>query len=660
MKRFKISWRMGLEVTLNPDEYAQMLDIMTHEGQAGDEFWIFISEPSSFGYEPLPEVARKCEAYKAPAAAARARGLRVGINPWPTFGAGESYQVVPGLPELPFQPMVGMDGSVSRRIACPVSPEFLEYTRQRYKLFAQAGCDFVWVDDDCRLTHLGGVPYPCFCPRCVSRFKKGAFADRETLVTALNAPENTSLRREWSAYGAQRLAEYCAAVRAAVDEVDPAIETPFMSVGFSHTTYSGNYIEACMKALRAASARPGHGFYWDETPMGMFDKVYEMSRQVAVMPASVQNDIQYEEESCPGSYLNKTASTRMVEMALSIWGGCTGVAMNHLSHTGGKTPFAYLQYECDLIRQSRPFFDRCLTFVEGLPQSGLWGAYSQWAMSGMKVTDKGWFHESDPAYNASRFVREWPTYGIPVTADPKGAWGTLLQGRLPDVFTDDELKDMLQKPLILDGMALSCLWERGLGPLTGLKIVSADPCGNGSQEKLAPSPYAGPFAGAARKGINGPAYILEPVSQHVEPLAYVTRPYGVPDGLCAARCQNVVVLGFNPYQFTGTPGRMAMMRNLLTSLGSPISLEPTDPYDPPRLAAFVRADGNRAAVLLINAQTGPSRPFDLRFRGTAAKAQFHLFGQSDPSPLPLRRDGGNAFARVPALSPWGMALVYFD
>ena len=33
-----------------------------------------------------------------------------------------------------------------------------------------------------------------------------------------------------------------------------------------------------MKALRAKSARPGHGFYWDETPMGLFDKVYEMSR----------------------------------------------------------------------------------------------------------------------------------------------------------------------------------------------------------------------------------------------------------------------------------------------------------------------------------------------------------------------------------------------
>ena len=121
-----------------------------------------------------------------------------------------------------------------------------------------------------------------------------------------------------------------------------------------------------------------------------------------------------------------------------------------------------------------------------------------------------------------------------------------------------------------------------------------------------------------------------------------------------------MVLGYNPYQFTGTPGRMTMMRNLLADLGAPISLEPTDPYDPPRVAAFARADQNRAAVLLINAQIGPSRPFDLRFRGTIHAAQLHLLGQPDPAPLPLRQEGENAFTRIPALAPWEMAAVYME
>ena len=658
MKRFKISWRIYVEHIENPDEFAQMLDIMNKEGQTADEFWILIAEPSWFGYYPLAEVARKCEAYKAPAAAARARGIRVGINPWPNFGSVE--QGAPGQPSLPFPPMVGMDGTESLRAPCPVSPEFLEYSRQKYTLFAQAGCDFIWVDDDCRFTHLGGPAYPCFCPRCVKGFEGGAYRDRESLVSALNQPENATLRHKWSAYGAQRLAEYCTAVRSAVDEVNPAIEMGFMSVGFSHTSFSGNYIETCMKALRAKSSRPGGGFYWDANPMSMFDKAYEVARQVAVIPADRRNDIQYEEDSYPASYLNKAASTRAIEMALSIWGGCNGVAMIHTFHTGGDTPFAYLQYECDQLRRTRSFFDRYLSFVSNLPQSGLWGAFSQWAMSGMKVDEKGWFNEFDPDYSANRFVYEWPVFGIPVTADPKGSWGALLQGRLPDVFTDDELKEMLKKPLILDGMALSCLWERGLGQLTGMKAVSVNPCGRGDNEKLAPSPYARNFAGAVRRAVYGEAYDLEPISEDVEPLAFTARPYGVPDSLCAARYKNIVVLGYNPYQFTGTPGRMTMMRNLLADLGAPISLEPTDPYDPPRVAAFARADQNRAAVLLINAQIGPSRPFDLRFRGITHAAQLHLLGQPDPAPLSLRQEGENAFARIPALAPWEMAAVYME
>ena len=78
MKRYKISWRMALDVTTNPAEFNQLLDMMTHEGRVGDEFWIFISEPTSSGYEPMEEIARKCELYKAPAGAARERGIRVG------------------------------------------------------------------------------------------------------------------------------------------------------------------------------------------------------------------------------------------------------------------------------------------------------------------------------------------------------------------------------------------------------------------------------------------------------------------------------------------------------------------------------------------------------------------------------------------------------
>ena len=658
MKRYKISWRMGLDDAADPETFSQYLDLLTEGGQAGDELWIFISEPSSNGYEPLGEVARKCGIYRQAAAAAKARGLRVGINPWPTFGADDDDGIVRGQPELPYQGMVGMDGRVSRRVACPVSPEFLEYSRERYRLFAKTGCDFAWVDDDCRFTHLGGVPFPCFCPRCVAGFENGRFRDRESLVAALNAPENGELRRAWSAYGAQRLAIFCANVRKAVDEIDPEIGTPFMSVGFSHTTFAGDYIEKCMTALRAKAARPGHGFYWDETPMDMFDKVYEMSRQVNHMIPSVLDDVQYEEESHPRTPLNKAPGTRLMEMALSVWGGCTGVAMNHMNLAGGPRPFDYLRYETGLLRRCRGFFDRYLDFAHDLPQSGIWAAYSQWAMSGRKVGPDGWFdnREQSEAYNANRFVREWPVFGVPVTADPSHAYATLLQGRLPEVFSDRELSEMLKKPLFLDGEALEVLWERGFGEQTGVRILGAE---KGGAEKTASSPYAGEFAGAMRYGLFGKNYALEPLNGEVEVLAHTARPYGIPDEISATRYGGIVVLGYSPYRFTGTVARQKLMRELEKSLGAQVWLEPVDDYDPPRVAVFARADTARAAVLLINAETSPARSFDVCFRGEAGHASVLGFTKAEAA-LPVRRQAGSAAVRIEAMAPWETLLVLFE
>ena len=139
MKRYTISWRMALDAAADPKVFEELLERLTAETSAVDELWIILSEPTSYCYEPLESIAEKCERFRIPAAAARARGVRVGINPWPTFGTDEPYYADNGRPPMPFQSMVGCDGVKSIGTACPVSPEFLAYTRARYKLFAQTG-----------------------------------------------------------------------------------------------------------------------------------------------------------------------------------------------------------------------------------------------------------------------------------------------------------------------------------------------------------------------------------------------------------------------------------------------------------------------------------------------------------------------------------------
>ncbi|MBQ8611009.1 MAG: hypothetical protein IJ412_04785 [Oscillospiraceae bacterium] len=661
MSRYKISWRTCPEGTvkakdLSPEEFDEMLELLCAEDSVADEIWVILAEPTNYCYEPLESIAKKCGIFEKYAASAHKRGLRIGVNPWPTFGAEEPRLVDKYPREMPFRPMVSSNGVVSKRSACPIGPEFLEWSKERYRMFARTGADMVWVDDDCRLTHLGSLQhYPCFCPDCVKGFENGAFADRESLVSALNAPENGDLRRKWCAWGAKRLATWCAAVREAVDEVDPAIETPFMSVGYSHTTFSGNYIEECMKALRAKSGRPGHGFYWDEAPLGMFEKVIEMSRQIVDMPDTV-TDIQYEEESFPYAPLNKAVETRLLEMALSVWGGCTGIAMNHMYHAGGPRPFDYLQYEVKQLRAARGFFDRYLTFAENLPQSGIWAAYTQWMMAGMKVDENGWFNEDDPSYNSVKFVNEWPGYGIPVTCDPAHSYATLLQGKMAEVLTDAELEKIFEKPVILDGLALQCLWERGWGEKTGVRITGSHVGGN---EWLSDHAWNGEFAASTRTALFDVAYALEPVCEGVEILGYTHRPLGEPDEITITRYNNIIVMGYDPYRFTGTPGHMTMMRNMIKALGAAVYLEPADPYAMPRVSTWARADDTRAAVLLINPQTSPALDFDVCFKSNAQKATAIGLGRDDQS-LDVRYEDGFLKARISRMEPWEMRVILFE
>ena len=169
--------------------------------------------------------------------------------------------------------------------------------------------------------------------------------------------------------------------------------------------------------------------------------------------------------------------------------------MNHMYYAGGDRPFGHLEYELKLLRENRAFYDRYLSFARDLPQSGLWGSYSKWMMSAMKVGSEGWFNEHDSDYYASRFVHEWPVFGIPVTADPKGAWGSLIQGRTLDAFSDEEIGRIFEKPVILDGQALEALWERGYGERAGARVKTAR---TGGVEKLAATPWAGKFAGKER------------------------------------------------------------------------------------------------------------------------------------------------------------------
>ena len=170
-KAYKIVWR-GCGDYTDRAYFESFLQSVTQGGRVLEELNLPICEPATHPYFPLDALRSACGGFQEAAALARRYGMRVGINQWPAFGAEEVYAADDGH-EMPFGPMVGYDGRIARQLACPTSPEFLAYTREKFKIYAGAGPDFIWIDDDCRFTHLGTVQYPCFCPRCVAGFEGG-------------------------------------------------------------------------------------------------------------------------------------------------------------------------------------------------------------------------------------------------------------------------------------------------------------------------------------------------------------------------------------------------------------------------------------------------------------------------------------------------------
>ncbi|MBE0654668.1 MAG: hypothetical protein IH594_12765, partial [Bacteroidales bacterium] len=623
----------------------------------------YINEPSNSPYDPLERVAKLAGIFPRRAEVLRNAGKKAGINVWPSFGTGSEHEKSPLRPGIPFQPAVGMNGKEDPGIVCPVSPGFLEYTYEKYSILAAAGPDFIWLDDDIRFTDLFGEPFPCFCDNCLSGFLEGAYTSRELLVSKLNDPQLTELRRHWSAYAADRLADYCGEARRAVDAVDPSIDCGFMTVGPTHTTYAGDFIEKCTHVLRSKRVRPGHGFYQDERPVDMLGKAMEVGRQTVRYPGHA-TDIQYEEESWPDPLLDKAINSRINEIWLALAAGCNGVALNHL-------PFSFLPGDPDMLKQynlevdefhrQRPAWEQYVQFSKGLPWQGFRPADNIFLMAGRDCSKNGWFQEGGPDYAIDR-PQQTGQMGIPLTTDPDKACAVLFAGKIIETLSEQELMEIFSKGVIMDHEALKVLHTRGLGHLAG---VRPGKCVKFARERATTHIFNGPFAAYERFGISEPSCMLEPIpGVAIEELATLVDAYDKEYGPCMTAFLNgiggkVVVSAYSAWKFLGHPYKLWQLRSIAEWMGSPLVLRWQDPMVVSRIAPFIRSDGKRAAMLFMNASLDKSQPFDAILRGSMTRA-FMLLPDGSRQELESEKEGELLAIGVKGIDPWSNAVIFAE
>lgn len=655
MSNFKLTWRMSPMLSMEKEKWHSFLRLIDKHKDTSDEIAFYAVDDFFLDETPLDDKRKQTEICKVCFDQLRQRGYTVGINVWPTLPMWETVRM--HYPSL--RRMVGIDGEVVENIACPVSDEFIYYMCQKYTIFAECGPDFIWVDDDLRFTHMDGN-YPCYCDECVKNFKNGAFKNRKELVEALNNPQNRDLRIAWSSYGADRLAKLCSALREAVDKIDPNIDIGLMTVGATHTTFSGDYIEKCMTALRSRRGRPGHDLYSDRLPDKLTWKILEVGRQVLEYPETVK-DIYWEEDSYPQGQLAKSFHTRQNEVSLGLMAGCSGIAFNHISMNGDLD--RRFNREIDELHALRPRWEKFYEFSKDLGWGGMWPLHS-WFMTAKAKFEYAWLKEEPFADGQCGECDITPPekigpYGVALTADPKHASAILLSGKTLTALDSEELRRVFSSNVYMDDSALAALEELGLEEWAGVKLskkeYSAKLC------LMTDHRFNGEFAGYSYRRPTGKGHTLIPLNDKVEWLGYRADKFGEGDMCYISKYENalggkVVVNSFSAWDYTDNPNNLYLFSSIAKWFDCPIRLRWKDPYAPSRVQPYIRTDGQRAAIMLLNASLDTTNSFEIIVKGCMSKA-FLLTPDGSEIPLNCHREDENLCINVPTINPWDISFI---
>ena len=624
ISRMKIAQRLHYRTWREDRLFEETLAFLTAHKDAVDEITLFSSNTTDGTSgddadtlrrqrEDLPILRRRIEAFR------HAGFTSVGINVLFTLGHIDESEE-PKNP-LPFQKIVGYRGDMSNICNCPSDEDFLQFTEEKYALYASVKPDFLWVDDDIKV-FWNGVKFGCFCPKCLSGFNaaNGFSYTRESLVAEMEKPENNDLRGLWVRDISGRITKLLRRIGDAVRSVDPSIRLGFMTQRQSWSTYNGMDFPAWFTALGAEMGRPGEGCYFDALPEDLMTKTFSTAQQAYEYPDTV-TDIQYELENFPIHTWQKSMTTAAAELSLAAAAGMNGVLLNNANEFIGLRGQDQLY---DRIARERACWKDYLEAGSGLKCGGFYPAFSlKYDQRRTMETGESFFttleqaekHDVTRTYALSRM-------GLPITMQKTGAWGVILTGNLSQGYTDEELLEMLRGPVIVAGNAVEALERRGFEKYLGVR--SAGSGGIGLYEEIEPGdPVNRELLDIPLRNVH-PAFFgdgghwFTAASEGVRTVSFMKEQGGSTLGIATSLYENelggrVCVLGYAPFHMQNDLSRFLQLSAIQTWLLG--DRETVKLLTPGRTALFVREGEKCAEAAVLNLTMDVQESVEVSVRG---------------------------------------------
>jgi len=653
MKQATVSLRISPHLWLDDDRRGDLFECLRKCRGTIEEVAFF----TSFTHSVLPyaEVTRRARALAGIIPEFKALGLRTGINHLTTLGHLDE-DLDNSLGE-PWQKITDINGAVANGSYCPLDTRFQAYVRDCYEALAEAGPDFIWIDDDVRMGHHPPAQFSCFCELCLARFAEetGEAWTRERAAEVIHnegAATSRQVRVQWVAHNRRIVSELFDLIRSAVDGADPRVPLGFMCC---EMVYEGQGFEGWSGTLAGSHGlpvkwRPGGGFYTDAQPLELLRKAHSMGRTAEAIP-SADTDIQYEHENFPYQKLKKSETVFVAETAAALAAGCTGVALNLMGIS--PDPFdEYLPY-IDRIREARPFFDRLVSLAGRRPTEGLWPAMTRdiWA-AGIGPGN------ADPLPCLSELAE----IGLPPAYSRAGSKVNLLAGDAVRAFTRGELEELLSEAVIVDGRALGHLQALGLAELVGFEVTGTRD--RDTIERFTDDPLNGCHAGWWRdcrpSFWRTDAFVLRALSDQARPLAELIDFNRTVSGPVMGASENrlggrVAVLGYYPWTSLQNLAKSTQMKALCRWLSRDRLPAYVSSFH--KVALWCRRDAKGQMVIpLINASLDTVTGVRLHVREDRPFRLMRLDGR-ETDVRAADRDGDYTVLELPALGPWEMGLI---
>ncbi len=590
---YQYSLRIGIDPEFDADDKFQILLDFCKKAKIDDIQFFLNMEELNQGHLSPEETEKWLSMIGKMKPEAEKSGFTVSLNPWTTVLHEDRGRKL--RPEQHFTTMEDCRGNKAQAVACPLDEEFRAYIRQIYGMYAKLHFRIIWAEDDFRLHNHPPLEWGgCFCRLHREEFSKRA--GREVTLSEIRegfskTGEPSPYRKLWLDTARDTMIGFAKLLGEAVHDAAPETRVGLMSSGPETHCAEGRDWHSVLHGLAGSTRplnRPHLPAYHDVSPIRYALDFQRFPRLTAAM-AGEETELWPELENYPHTRFSKSLTFSRLQMESTLSLCAEGITLNLFDMAGnGVNPVQ--QYD-SVLSKIKPY----LTGVVGLglrrsQEQGVYVLYS--SRSSYTVHSSGGDTPQAICPRETFWAEYLAAFGIAYRyCDDLKISGKIVavSGQYFRNLSPEQIETLFaNNALLLDGEAVSILFEMGLQKLIQAEKMEWIPCNTGVHS------YEQVCNGKQYQGLPSARMSTQTCSSRVEPTDYLCIQYD--DNSCRETVSRVK-----------TPGGKEVGEGVVC-LDNRVVIFPfghmTGQYD--TLLNSVRQEILQEALLAMNCQSAPA------------------------------------------------------